>query len=353
MMSYSMRHEAARAIERDSRGSWRNAIFLAAGAALAASALVVRQRVRQAEQHHPPAGAFIDVAGVRLHYVERGQGQPLVLLHGNGSMIQDFESSGLLELAAKKYRVIAFDRPGYGYSERPRGKTWTPQAQAELLHRALLYLDVEQPILVAHSWATLVAVSFALQFPDHVKGLVLMSGYYYPSVRADVPLMSLPAIPGIGDLMRHTVSPLFARAIWPLLLRRIFGPAPVPERFSAEFPVWLALRPSQLRASAAETGLLIPSAFSLCKHYQELNVPVALMAGDGDRHVDTHAQSARLYEELPRSTLELARGAGHMLHHFAPEQVMDAIEQLQQSGAGVQAAQKQEKHIFPAPAAIN
>src|SRR4051794_1696772 len=44
----------------------------------------------------------------------------LVLLHGNGSMIQDFESSGLLAMAAKKYRVIAFDRPGFGHSERPR-----------------------------------------------------------------------------------------------------------------------------------------------------------------------------------------------------------------------------------------
>ena len=58
-----------------------------------------------------PQGQFLEIDGARLHYVERGEGEPLVLLHGNGSMIQDFESSGLLDKAAKKYRVIVFDRP--------------------------------------------------------------------------------------------------------------------------------------------------------------------------------------------------------------------------------------------------
>lgn len=56
---------------------------------------------------------------VRLHYVERGTGIPLVLLHGNGTMIEDFQSSGLIDLAAKKYRVIAIDRPGLATASGP------------------------------------------------------------------------------------------------------------------------------------------------------------------------------------------------------------------------------------------
>ena len=60
--------------------------------ALAVSALVNRRLARNAENDNPPAGRFLEVNGVRLHYVERGSGAPLVLLHGNGSMIQDFES---------------------------------------------------------------------------------------------------------------------------------------------------------------------------------------------------------------------------------------------------------------------
>lgn len=84
----------------------------AAAAALTVSALVNRVIAKNAERNNPPVGKFVEVGGVRLHYIERGQGEPLVLLHGNGSMIQDFSSSGLLDKAARKYRVIVFDRPG-------------------------------------------------------------------------------------------------------------------------------------------------------------------------------------------------------------------------------------------------
>ncbi|HET6757425.1 MAG TPA: alpha/beta hydrolase, partial [Burkholderiales bacterium] len=99
---------------------------LLAAAALSGAGLFVRSKTKRTEQENPPAGNVLEIDGVRLHYVERGQGQPLVLLHGNGSMIQDFELSGLLDLASKQYRVIAFDRPGYGYSGRPRSTIWNP-----------------------------------------------------------------------------------------------------------------------------------------------------------------------------------------------------------------------------------
>lgn len=99
----------------------RPAVAAVAGGAVlvAAAALVNRQLARKAERENPPAGKFIDVDGVRLHYVERGSGRPLLLLHGNGTMIQDLQSSGLFDLAAEKYRVVAFDRPGFGHSSRP------------------------------------------------------------------------------------------------------------------------------------------------------------------------------------------------------------------------------------------
>jgi hypothetical protein len=97
-----------------------------------------RWLTKRAERHNPPIGRFITVHGVKLHYVERGSGTPLVLLHGNGSMIQDFDSSGLIDSASKRYRVIAFDRPGFGYSDRPRDTIWTPAAQADLIAAAMV-----------------------------------------------------------------------------------------------------------------------------------------------------------------------------------------------------------------------
>ena len=165
-------------------------------------ALVNRRLARNAENDNPPAGQFLEIGGVRLHYVERGAGAPLVLLHGNGSMIQDFESSGLIDLAARNYRVIVFDRPGFGHSDRPRHVVWTPAAQAELINSALERLGVAHAIVLGHSWGASVAVALALKYPTLVQGLVLASGYYYPTFRPDVVAVSGPAVPLVGDVTR-------------------------------------------------------------------------------------------------------------------------------------------------------
>jgi pimeloyl-ACP methyl ester carboxylesterase len=294
---------------------------------MAATALLTRWMARNSERANPPRGQFIKVDGVRLHYVERGAGKPLVLLHGNGSMIQDFETSGLIDAAAKHYRVIAFDRPGFGYSERPRDRIWTPAAQADLIRAALTRLGVRSATVLGHSWGASVAVALALKYPKAVSALVLASGYYYPTVRADVAFLAAPAIPILGDVLRYTVTPLLARLIWPLVLKRIFGPTPVSESFRRAFPSGMALRPWQLRASAAESALMIPDAFALRDRYRDLQMPVVIVAGSADRLVTTKRQSKRLHRDVPQSTLRLVRKAGHMVHHAAPELVMAAIEE--------------------------
>ncbi len=300
---------------------------LLAGAALAASFLYVRSKTRDAEQENPPKGQFVDVDGVRLHYIEKGSGLPLVMLHGNGILANDFDPSGLLDEAAGKYRVIAFDRPGYGYSERPRTTVWTPAAQAKLLHKALQQMGVEQPIVLGHSWGTLVALSMALDFPEDVRGLVLLSGYYYPSLRLDAPVSSPPAIPIIGDLLRFTLAPLIGRLIWPALVKRIFSPAPVSEHFR-DLPVWMMLRPSQLRASAAESALMVPSALVLSRRYGELKMPVMIVAGNEDKVASSGHNAGRLHDALPHSSLRLAPGQGHMLHYGDPDDIVCGIDAM-------------------------
>jgi pimeloyl-ACP methyl ester carboxylesterase len=303
---------------------------LAAAAFLASAAVVVHMRARKAEQDNPPQGRFIEVGGIRLHYVERGQGQPLVLLHGNGSMIQDFDTSGLLAAAAQRYRVIVFDRPGYGYSDRPRSTVWTPAAQADLLHAALAKIGVSRAVVLGHSWGASVAVALGLRHPQSVDALVLASGYYYPTFRADVAVMSGPAIPLLGDLLRHTIAPLIGNLMVPGLLRKIFAPAPIPARF-AQFPIALSLRPSQLRASAAESALMIPDAFQLQSHYSELKMPVVIVAGRDDKLVTTERQSERLHSDIPQSTFHSIPAVGHMVHHSDPYSVLAAIDEAAQA----------------------
>src|SRR4051795_2986540 len=101
--------------------SYAFAAVVAAGA-LAATALLNRHLAKKAEHDNPPAGQFLEVDGVRLHYVERGSGEALVLLH---------------------------DR-----------------------------LGVSHAIVLGHSWGASIAVALALKFPAFVRGLVLASGYY-------------------------------------------------------------------------------------------------------------------------------------------------------------------------------
>jgi pimeloyl-ACP methyl ester carboxylesterase len=302
--------------------------LLFAAALAAATALVTRRRALKAETEHPPTGRFIDVAGVRLHFLERGRGTPVVLLHGNGALAQDFRGSGVFDRLAAHYRVVAFDRPGYGFSKRPRDRTWTPEAQAELLTSAFERLGIEHPVVVGHSWGTLVALALGLEHPDRVRGLLLLSGYYYPSLRPDVFLFAPAAIPVLGDAMRYTVSPLVGKLLVPGLLREMFAPLPVPDRFRTAVPQSLMLRPSQLRASAAESALMIPAAARLRKRYAGLRVPLNLIAGADDRiaHVERH--SARLQKEVPGSNLQVLPGLGHMLHYFAQDAVVEAVNAL-------------------------
>jgi pimeloyl-ACP methyl ester carboxylesterase len=305
--------------------------------AMAAMALVNRHLAKKAERDNPATGRFLDVDGVRLHYVERGSGEPLVLLHGNGSMIEDFESSGLIDLAARNYRVIVFDRPGFGHSGRPRNVVWTPDAQAELIKRALERLDVSNAIVLGHSWGASVALALAVKHPDLIRGLVLASGYYYPTARPDVIAMGVPALPIVGDVLSHTLSPLISRAIWPLMMAKIFGPRSVPGKFAA-FPKEMALRPSQVRASAAESALMIPDAFGLRNRYAELKMPVIIIAGEQDRLIDIDRQSARLHSDIPQSRFHRVAGNGHMIQQTATDQVMSAIREVKAVRTGIASA---------------
>ena len=136
-----------------------------------------------------------------------------------------------------------------------------------------------------------------------VRGLVLLSGYYFPTFRADVLASLATAAPVIGDLLSYTVAPLFGRALKSRVFRKLFAPVAVPSRFQVEFPTELSLRPSQLKASAADTVLMTPSAAALSSRYGELKMPIIIMAGTEDRIVNFASQSEHLDGVLGQSTL--------------------------------------------------
>src|SRR5689334_5069840 len=95
-------------------------------AAAALGGVLPRRKPRRAQPKRRPLGRFVQIQGVRVHYIARGKGRPIILLHGNGAMAEEFVISGLVDQLARQYRVIAIDRPGFGYTERPRSQVWTP-----------------------------------------------------------------------------------------------------------------------------------------------------------------------------------------------------------------------------------
>jgi pimeloyl-ACP methyl ester carboxylesterase len=313
-----------------SRTSGARKWALAAGALSAAMgglAIWVAHKSREAERACPPRGKFITVNGVRVHYLEFGAGPPIVLLHGNMLRAEDFVASGLVEELAKNHRVIAIDRPGYGYSERPRGRSWTAEAQAALVKQTLERLGVTKPTVVGHSWGTLVALELALLSEMSVARLILISGYYFPTVRADVVLAAPPAIPVVGDILRYTLASLTARMTLNKSVKAMFAPQLVPLDFLPLLDREILVRPTQIQADAQDAVFMIPGAARLQKQYRDIKAPVLIVAGEDDRVVDVDAHARRLKEEISGSTLSVLPRIGHMAHYAASAQIIAAIDQ--------------------------
>ena len=306
---------------------------------MAGAAIIANYRARQAERRHPALGRFVTAGGVHLHYIEQGQGPTVVFLHGNGAMVEDFLISGVFTRTAQHYRAIAFDRPGFGHSDRPRGRNWTATAQASILPQAFRLLGIDRAIVVGHSWGTLVALALALDHPRLVSGLVLGSGYYYPTVRTDVVLSSPSAFPLLGDVICHTVAPFVGEAMAPSVLNKMFAPQGVSPRFAQQFPLALCLRPAQLHAYAEDSTHMTTAAAALSARYGSLFPPTVIMAGDADKVV-SYRQAQRLHGEVAGSHLDIWPGASHMIHHVDPGRFVRGIEiAAEQANAGVAADQ--------------
>ncbi|MEL7257701.1 MAG: alpha/beta fold hydrolase, partial [Pseudomonadota bacterium] len=159
---------------------------LSAAALLAGCAGLASKREQTAEETHPPIGQFVEVDGTRVHVWVDGSGPDLVLIHGAGGNLRDFT----FDLAGKltnRYRVIAFDRPGLGYTDRLPGygglnnvQGESPLEQAALLQKAAQKLGVKRPIVLGHSFGGAVALAWGLNAPKDTAALVLLGGVSNP-----------------------------------------------------------------------------------------------------------------------------------------------------------------------------
>ena len=299
---------------------------------------------RMIERRHPPHGRFVDVHGLRRHIVELGQTSapsnlPVVLLHGAGANLKDMEVAVAERLAAR-HRVILVDRPGFGFSARKRSGENSPTEQAIILNELLSRLGVDRAIIVGHSWGGTLALTFALDFPQRVAGLVLIAPPTHPRLGSFGRYNAIFASP-VGWLFAHTLALPLGALLIELGIRAAFLPQSTPLRYSKRSAAWLILRPRSLMANWAEVGALDSFLRAQMDRYSTLGVPTIMLTGDRDPLVPPQEHAMKLAELASVAKVEVLKGFGHMLHHAASERIAAAVEEIVQGleavGEGAQA----------------
>ncbi len=273
----------------------------------------------------PPKGAFVEVNGRRVHAVVRGDGPDLVMIHGASGNLRDF-TFDLMDRLTDDFRVIAFDRPGLGWSDRQEGIEQSPLAQADVLRAAAAQLDVENPIVLGHSYGGAVALGWALRAPQDTAALVLVAPASHPWP-GDLGVWYRLADTAIGrGMVLPLVSAFAPRGRAEAVVERIFEPDPVPEGYTGHIGLDLSLRRSQLAANVVQINALRAYVEEMHVDYPTLDLPVEILHGTADTTVGIALHSERLLTDLPDANLVRLDGVGHMPHHARPGETVAAIQ---------------------------
>lgn len=282
-------------------------------------------RERAAEAAFPPEGRFVTVGGRRVHAVVAGDGPEVVLIHGLSGNARDF-TFALLPALARRYRVIAFDRPGLGYSDAlPPGADGLAE-QAAVLQQAAALLGAARPLVVGQSYGGSVGLAWAVERPGTLAALVTVGA---PSHVWEG---------GMSAFYRITAPPLGAVLAVPLLTalapgaqvrqatESVFAPQPMPAGYAEHLGAPLTLRRPSLRANARHRARLKADLAALVPRYPDLTLPVEVLHGTADQTVSPAIHAEAFAREVASARLTLLPGQGHMPHHTAQAEVLAAID---------------------------
>jgi pimeloyl-ACP methyl ester carboxylesterase len=267
----------------------------------------------------------VAVNGIALHYVSAGSGPPVVLIHGNPGSHQDFTLS-VFEKLAQRYHVLAFDRPGHGHSERSGSIETTVEVQAAMIRDALQKLSIEKPLLVGHSWGGSLALAAAVADGSDLSGIVLLAPAAYPSVTVEW-WSHFPRVPFFGKFLVKTVTPFVGRTVVKGSLKDAYHPQDVHDDYAARSAtMWM--HPDRIAAWANDENTLRASLAALSQRYSEIEIPVVIVTGDGDRVLDPKQHAYPLHETIRLSKLVVLPQTGHQLPQTQPDAVIAAIDEV-------------------------
>jgi len=241
------------------------------------------------------------VEGAILHYETAGEGPPLVLLHGIGSNSRSWRRQ--LEALSGKFRVIAWDAPGYGRSSDPPDKQIKPSIlfYVECVRRLVDSLELKDIFLLGHSAGGVVAQEFYRAYPDYVRALVL----------ADTRNVASQA--GLEERLRSirtVTSAQLAAERAPKLLRRN-APAELIQEVESIM--------SEVRAAGYEFAAIALAESDTRDVIRNLRIPTLLIWGSED-------EITPVWDEVPSGVeLKIIPDAGHLCYIEQPEQFNDIV----------------------------
>jgi pimeloyl-ACP methyl ester carboxylesterase len=272
----------------------------------------------------PPEGRFVTIMGNRMHYLEQGKGDPILMIHGLGGVAQNFSYSVMGQLA-KTHRVIAIDRPGSGYSLRHPQSSASLAVQADVVAGLIDALKLEKPLIVGHSLGGAVALATALRHPDKVSRLALVAPLTHMPTETSKAFAALGVTwPWLRRLVAWTLATPGSILQREKVMDIVFGPESVPKDFPVRGGGLLGLRPSQFIAASEDMNALPDVLPMMQQQYPSMTMPVAVLYGRQDRILDYREQGEAIAAAAPNAELELIDG-GHMLPVTQPDLTADFI----------------------------
>ena len=193
----------------------------------------VERRLNLSTGSFPFASHFCDLGGARLHYVDEGEGEAIVMVHGNPSW--SFLYRKLIMNLRGRYRCIAIDLPGFGLSEPPASFGHTPEEHAGLIAAWLDCLEIKNATLVAHDWGGPIGIAASFSQPGRITRYVLGNTWAWP-VNGDWHFEWFSRLMG-GGFGRYAARKfnLFVKGVLPSSMRR--GPLSAEAKIGYEAPL--------------------------------------------------------------------------------------------------------------------
>jgi pimeloyl-ACP methyl ester carboxylesterase len=270
--------------------------------------LSMRQKAAQCED------AFVDIQGVRVHYLHAGAGRPMLLIHGLVGSSSNWRRN--IDALAQDRSVYAIDLVNTGKSERIAGLDAGLAATADRVAAAMYALGLDQADIAGHSHGGAVALMLAARYPERVRSLMLFAPVN-PFCSLPGPMIRLySSAPG---RMLAKCAPYLPQRIQLIALGRMYGdPARIGKGCMKEYVDGLRV-PGTIDhilsivrswfADMASLKIALPLIAS---------IPTLLVWGDRDRALSM-ASGVRLKKEMTASELVVVPGGGHVVFEEMPE----------------------------------